>query len=73
VVDFVVDRNVHKQGKHMPGLRIPIHDPSRLLETRPDYLLLLAWNFKDEIIRQQDAYRRQGGRFIVPIPSPTVV
>lgn len=73
VVDFVVDRNVHKQGKHMPGLRIPIHDPSRLLETRPDYLLLLAWNFKDEIMRQQDAYRRQGGRFIVPIPSPTVV
>jgi SAM-dependent methyltransferase len=73
LVDFVVDRNVHKQGKLMPGLRIPIHDPARLLEARPDYLLLLAWNFKDEIMRQQEAYRRQGGRFIVPIPSPTVV
>jgi SAM-dependent methyltransferase len=73
IVDFVVDRNVHKQGKLMPGLRIPIHDPSRLLEARPDYLLLLAWNFKDEIMRQQETYRRQGGRFIVPIPSPAVV
>jgi SAM-dependent methyltransferase len=73
LLDFVVDRNVHKQGKYMPGLRIPIRDPSHLLEARPDYLLLLAWNFKDEIIRQQDAYRQQGGRFIVPIPSPTVV
>jgi SAM-dependent methyltransferase len=73
LLDFVVDRNVHKQGKYMPGLRIPIHDPSHLLEARPDFLLLLAWNFKDEIIRQQDAYRRQGGRFIVPIPAPAVV
>jgi SAM-dependent methyltransferase len=73
VVDFVVDRNVHKQGKFMPGVRIPIVDPSALVEEKPDYVLLLAWNFKDEILRQQEDFRRQGGRFIVPVPQPAVV
>jgi SAM-dependent methyltransferase len=73
LVDFVVDRNVHKQGMLMPDGSIPIKDPAALLEERPDYVLLLAWNFRDEILRQQDAFRRQGGRFIVPIPQPIVV
>jgi SAM-dependent methyltransferase len=73
LVDFVVDRNVHKQGRHMPGVHMPIYDPSRLSEEMPDYVVLLSWNFKDEIMRQQDEYRRKGGRFIVPIPYPEVV
>jgi SAM-dependent methyltransferase len=73
LVDFVVDRNVHKQGKFMPGVHIPIHAPQRLLTEQPDYALLLAWNFKDEIMKQQEQYRHGGGRFIVPIPRPVIV
>jgi SAM-dependent methyltransferase len=73
LVDFVVDRNVHKQGLLMPGVHIPIVGPEALLERRPDYTLLLAWNFKDEILRQQSDYIRRGGRFIVPVPEPEVV
>jgi SAM-dependent methyltransferase len=72
-IDFVVDRNVHKQGRYMPGVHIPIRPVSDLLEKMPEYTLLLPWNFKDEILRQQEEYRRRGGRFIVPIPSPVVV
>jgi hypothetical protein len=73
LVDFVVDRNVHKQGKYMPGVGIPIRDPAALLEEQPDYTLLLAWNFRDEILEQQREYRRRGGRFIVPVPSPEIL
>jgi SAM-dependent methyltransferase len=73
LIDFVVDRNVHKQGRLVPGVRIPIDDPSRLESEMPDYLLVLAWNFKDEIMRQQDGYRRRGGRFLIPVPEPVVV
>lgn len=73
LVSFVVDRNTHKQGQWMPGCRVPILDPSVLLERQPDYLLLLAWNFKDEIMQQQEEYRRRGGRFIVPVPSPRIL
>lgn len=73
VLDFVVDRNVHKHGRFMPGVRVPICDPSELLEQRPDYVLLLAWNFTEEILRQQAGYVAAGGRFIVPIPFPKVL
>jgi SAM-dependent methyltransferase len=73
VVDFVVDRNLHKQGLCMPGVHLPIRDPAALLDERPEYVLLLAWNFKDEIMRQQAEYRERGGRFVVPVPAPTVV
>ncbi len=73
VIDFVVDRNIHKQGKFMPGVHIPIGDPGLILKTMPDYVLILPWNFKEEILQQQETFRRKGGKFIVPIPSPIIV
>ncbi len=73
LVDFVVDRNIHKQGRYMPGQHIPILEPEQLLEKRPDYVLMLPWNFQDEILEQQKQFREQGGRFIIPIPEPKVV
>jgi hypothetical protein len=72
-LDFVVDRSTYKQGRYMPGVHLPIYAPEKLLEERPDYVLLLTWNFADEIMGQQDMYRRTGGKFIVPIPEPHVV
>ena len=71
-LDFVVDRNVHKQGRWMPGARLPILPVDTLLSRRPDYVLLLAWNFAAEIRGQQTAYEALGGRFIVPVPEPEV-
>src|SRR5256885_12086493 len=72
-LDFVVDASPHKQGCHMPGNGLEICHPRALLEEMPDYVLLLAWNFADEILEQQRAYRERGGRFIVPVPKPHVV
>ncbi len=73
VIDFIADRNVHKQGLYMPGVHIPVRSPDLIAEARPDYMLLLAWNFKEEILEQQAEYRRGGGKFIIPIPYPTIV
>jgi len=68
-LDFVADRSPHKQGRFMPGSRIPIVAPEKLLEERPDVVLILAWNIADEIVAQQDEYRRRGGRFLIPVPD----
>jgi len=72
-LDYVVDRSTAKQGYYTPGTHLPIYAPENLLETMPDYVLLLTWNFADEILNQQSEYRRRGGRFIIPIPEVTVV
>jgi SAM-dependent methyltransferase len=72
-IDFTVDRSPHKQGCYLPGVRIPIFHPDKLKEARPDYLLILPWNLKDEITRQVAYVRDWGGRFVVPIPEVTVL
>ena len=70
---YTVDRSPLKVGRYTPGAHIPVLPVETLLERQPDYVLILAWNFADEIIAQQDEYRRRGGQFIVPIPTPRVV
>ena len=72
-VDYVVDLSPHKQGRFLPGTRIPVHDPARVAETRPDYLLVLPWNLRDEIVRQMAHVREWGGRFVVAIPEVEVL
>jgi SAM-dependent methyltransferase len=72
-LDFVADRSTYKQGRLTPGTHVPIVAPGRLLEKRPDYTLLLTWNFADEILHQQKAYRDRGGKFIIPIPEVSIV
>jgi len=71
-IDYTVDRSPYKQGKFTPGTRIPIYDPDRIRETRPDYLFILPWNLKDEIAAQMAYIRDWGGKFVVPIPSVAV-
>jgi SAM-dependent methyltransferase len=72
-LDFTVDRNPYKQGKFLPGTHIPIHAPEKIREERPEYILILPWNFKDEIVEQLQFIREWGGKFIVPIPEVTVI
>jgi hypothetical protein len=68
-LDYTVDRNPYKQGKFTPGTRIPIHAPERIDETRPDYLLILPWNLRDEIVQTMSRVRDWGCKFVVPIPE----
>jgi SAM-dependent methyltransferase len=72
-VDFVVDRNPAKQNLDLPGVRIPVFAPDELVARRPDLVLLLTWNFADEIMAQQQEYLCGGGRFILPVPTPRII
>jgi SAM-dependent methyltransferase len=73
LLDYTVDRNPHKHGKHLPGTQIPIYAPKRIDETRPDYILVLPWNLKREIMEQLSHVREWGAQLIVPIPRPEIL
>jgi SAM-dependent methyltransferase len=72
LIEYTVDRSLHKQGRHLPGSRIPIYHPDHIRETRPDYIVILPWNLKDEIIQQLQFVKDWGGQFVVPIPRLAV-
>jgi SAM-dependent methyltransferase len=73
LLEFVADRNVHKQGMFMPGQKIPIYPSERILKEKPDYVVLLPWNLESEILKQESAFREAGGKFIIPVPVPRIV
>lgn len=73
LVDYVVDKSPYKQNHYMPGVRIPIHGPEKILETKPDYVLILPWNLRKEIMGEMACISEWGGRFVVPIPEVTVL
>jgi hypothetical protein len=72
VLPYTVDKSPLKTGRYTPGMHLPVRETSALLEDQPDYVMILAWNFADEIMRQQSEYAARGGRFIIPIPSPRI-
>jgi hypothetical protein len=72
-LDFTVDRNPYKQGKFLPGTHIPIHSPEKIRQERPDYVMILPWNFREEVVRQLHYIRAWGGKFVVPIPKVTIL
>jgi hypothetical protein len=72
-LDFTVDRNPYKQGRFLPGTHVPIHAPEHLDAQKPDYVFILPWNLKDEIVAQLAHARSWGARFVVPIPEPMVI
>ena len=73
VLDYLADRNPLKHGLYSPGMHIPVVPPSRLTSDKPEYVLLLAWNFQEEVLQQQSAYRELGGKFITPVPEVRIL
>lgn len=73
VIEYISDKSPHKQGLYTPGMHIPVVPPEKIDADMPDYVVILAWNFADEVMRQQKAYAARGGRFIVPVPWPLIV
>ena len=72
-IDYTVDRNPYKQGRYLPGSHIPIFSPDKIKKTKPDYLFILPWNLKDEIINQMKYIREWDGKFVIPIPEVQIV
>jgi hypothetical protein len=73
LVEYTVDKSPYKQNLYTPGAHLPVFHPDKLMQDMPDFVLLLAWNFADEILIQQKAYRDKGGKFIVPIPEVRII
>jgi hypothetical protein len=73
LLDYTVDKSPHKQGAYMPGVRIPILEPAAIARTRPDYVFILPWNLRDEIMGEMAAVREWGGRFMVRTPEMTIL
>ena len=73
LLDYTVDRSPHKQGRFLPGVRLPIYPPEKIRETKPDFVLILPWNIKEEVMSQMSFVRQWGGRFVVPIPRTMVM
>ena len=73
IIDYIADKNELKQNRYTPLTHIPILNPEKILEDMPDYVLIIAWNFADEIILQLDEYKKRGGKFIIPIPEFKIV
>ena len=73
LLPYTVDISPHKQGRYLPGVQIPIHAPERIFETKPDFVLILPWNIKEEIVERMAAIREWGGRFVVPIPKLSIL
>jgi len=73
LLDYTVDASPYKQGRYLPGSRVPIEEPAALARTRPDIVLILPWNLREEIVRQHAYVRDWGGRFAVPVPHATLI
>jgi hypothetical protein len=73
LIEYTVDRSPHKQGRYLPGTRIPIFEPGQIDETKPDYVLILPWNLKNEIMTQMQGIREWGGKFVLPVPSLSIL
>ncbi|MCI0841178.1 MAG: methyltransferase, partial [Chloroflexi bacterium] len=73
LIPYTVDKSDLKVGKFTPGMHLPVLEPSALLDRQPDYVMILAWNFAEEIMKQQNEYRARGGKFIIPVPEPQVI
>ena len=72
-IDYIVDENPLKQGLYSPGVHIPVFSADKLHLDKPDYVLILAWNFAEQIMKNHEQYTQQGGRFIVPMPRPKII
>lgn len=73
LLDYTVDASPHKQGRYLPGSRLAIEEPAALARTRPDVVLILPWNLREEVVRQHAYVREWGGRFAVPVPRATLI